>query len=75
MIYGIVTNFSHACSLLFARHSFVVEDTHSFMIYEHKFGWVKLWQIAPDLLNLPKFSPATLLRYTAYKYIYMHEQE
>ena len=28
-----------------------------------KFGWVKLWQIALDLPNSPKFSSATVLRY------------
>ena len=26
----------------------------------------KLWQIAPDLPNLPKFSPTTILHYTVY---------
>ena len=56
----VVTNFSHASSLLFAQYSFVTKAIQC------KFGSVKLWQIAPDLPNLPnlpKFFPATVLRY------------
>ena len=32
----------------------------------YKFGWVKLWRIAPDLPNSPKFSPTTVLRYMVF---------
>ena len=51
----VVTNFSHACSLLFTWYSLVVQATC--MIYVCKFEWVKLWQVVPDLPNSPKFSP------------------
>jgi len=29
-----------------------------------KFGWVKYWQMTFNSPNLPKFSPARILRYT-----------
>ena len=54
----VVTNFSHSCCPLFVQYSFVV----------CKLGWVKLRQIAPDS---PKFSPATILRYTVLMQTYL----
>ena len=33
-------------------------------VFKCKFGWVKLWRIASDSPNSPKFSPATVLHYT-----------
>jgi len=35
-----------------------------------KLGWIKYWLMTFNLPNSPKFSLATILRYTAYKYIH-----
>ena len=50
-----------AICLVFIRHGVYLQ------FYDvAKFGWVKLWRIALDSPNSPKFSPATILRYTVY---------
>ena len=42
-------------------------------VFKREFGWVKLWRIALDLPNLPKFFPATILHYTVCQVaMYLH---
>ena len=36
-----------------------------------KFGWIKYWQMTFNSPNSPKFSPATILRYTVYRKHYL----
>ena len=42
--------------------NFLVIDYPQF--FKCNFGWVKLWRLASDSSNSPKFSPATILHYT-----------
>jgi len=49
---------THTCpNFLFGSREF-------YKINGDKFGWVKYWQMAFNLPNSPKFSPATILHYT-----------
>ena len=56
------TNFSYLLGIHLSQWIFSLPT-----VLWYKFGWAKLWRIALDLPNLPKFSPTTILCCTVYR--------